>query len=116
MFFHVVAIITPSIIKKNIQKNFSSRDHYRARHIIKVVTTNPPPTSTGSTKVHRHDHLLTSHYRHDLCLQDLTHSHLRYDHFDVQRRVPDTPLRQLAERGVAVVNRQGHTINAPVRR
>ena len=33
-----------------------------------------------------------------------------------QRRVPDTPLRQLAERGVAVVNRQGHTINAPVRR
>lgn len=30
MFFHVVAIITPSIIKKNIyKKNFSSRDHGR---------------------------------------------------------------------------------------
>ena len=38
------------------------------------------------------------------------------DRPDVQRRVPDTPHRQLAERGVAVVNRQGHIINAPVRR
>ena len=38
------------------------------------------------------------------------------DRPDVQRRVPDTPLEQLADRGVAVVNRQGHIINAPVRR
>ena len=36
----------------------------------------------------------------------------------VTRRVhvPDTPLEQLAERGVAVVDRRGWFINAPVRR
>ena len=38
------------------------------------------------------------------------------DRPDVQRRVPDTPLEQLADRGVAVIDRRGHIINAPVRR
>ena len=38
------------------------------------------------------------------------------DRPDVRRHVPHTPLEQLAERGVAVVDRRGHIVNAPVRR
>ena len=35
---------------------------------------------------------------------------------DVRRYVPDTPPEQLAERVLAVIDRRGHIVNAPVRR